>query len=154
MVKVRCDDNPPVAYRLLKSADAFWRPSNQMSVPNTDLGKQLEAGSLGARLWRLAPGQASTKHRHSRQEELYVLLEGTGRVRVDEDEPLTLEPLDSLLVEPRSLRQLFNDTEADQLWLVVGAPPEAVTSTLEMSEEQLREMYPDGPQALPPELDS
>lgn len=142
-----------MAYRLLRSADAFWRPSNQMKVENTDLGKQLGAGAMGARLWRLAPGQASTKHRHSEQEELYVLLEGTGRVRVDADEPLTLAPLDTLLIEPGSVRQLFNDTAADQLWLVVGAPPEAVTSTLEMSEEQLGWMYPDGPKALPPELD-
>jgi quercetin dioxygenase-like cupin family protein len=141
-----------VAYRLLRSADAFWRPSNQMRVENTDLGKQLEASSLGARLWRLAPGQASTRHRHIQTEELYVLLEGRGRVRVDDEEPLTLAPLDSLLVEPGSARQLFNDTDADQLWLVVGAPAEAA-NTLEMSEEQLRWMYPDGPRALPPELD-
>jgi quercetin dioxygenase-like cupin family protein len=122
-----------------------------MSVLNTDLGKQLEASSLGARLWRLAPGQASTRHRHPRQEELYVLLEGSGQVRVD-GELLTLEPLDSLLVEPESVRQLFNDTDAEQLWLVVGAPPEPL-NTLEMSEEQLREVYPEGPKALPPELD-
>jgi quercetin dioxygenase-like cupin family protein len=106
---------------------------------------------LGARLWRLQPGQASTKHRHAKQEELYLLLEGSGRVRIDEEDPLTLEPLDAFLVEPGSVRQLFNDTDADQLWLVVGAPPEA-GNTLEMSEEQLRWMYPDGPKALPPEL--
>jgi quercetin dioxygenase-like cupin family protein len=141
-----------VAYRLLRSADAFWRPSNQMGVPNTDLGKQLEASTMGARLWRLEPGQASTRHRHPEQEELYLLLQGSGRVRIDGEQPLTLAPMDTLLVEPGSVRQLFNDTEADQLWLVVGAPPEAVTSTLEMSEDLLREMYPDGPQALPPEL--
>ena len=72
-------------------------------------------------------------------------------MRVDAEEPLTLAPLDSLLVEPSSVRQLFNDTDADQLWLVVGAPPE-LANTLEMSEEQLRAMYPDGPKALPPEL--
>jgi uncharacterized cupin superfamily protein len=139
-----------MAYRLLRSADAFWRPSNQMSVLNTDLGKQLEAGGLGARLWRLRPGQASTRHRHQAQQELYFLLEGSGRMRV-EDEVLTLEPMDSLLVEPGSLRQLFNDTGADQLWLVAGAPPEPA-NTLEMSNELLRELYPDGPKALPPEL--
>jgi uncharacterized cupin superfamily protein len=141
-----------VAYRLLKAADAFWRRSNQMSVLNTDLGKQLEATALGARLWRLEPGQASTRHRHREQEELYVLLEGAGRVRIDGGGPLTLGPLDALLVEPGSSRQLFNDTDADQLWLVVGAPPEAA-NTLEMSSETLRDMYPDGPKALPPELE-
>jgi uncharacterized cupin superfamily protein len=150
VVKVGCGDNSRMAHRLLRAAEAHWRPSNQMSVLNTDLAKQLGAGTLGARLWRLAPGQASTKHRHRSQEELYLLLEGSGRVRVGE-ELLALEPMDSLLVEPGTVRQLFNDTGADQLWLVVGAPPEAA-NTLEMTEEQLHELYPDGPRALPPEL--
>lgn len=135
---------------MLPAAEAFWRPSNQMGIENTDLGSQLEAGQLGARLWRLRPGQASTRHRHFKQEELYLLLEGSGRMRVDDD-LLTLEPLDTVLVEPESTRQLFNDTEADQLWFVAGAPPEAA-NTLEMSAEQLASLYPDGPKALPPEL--
>jgi quercetin dioxygenase-like cupin family protein len=140
-----------LAYRVLSSGDAFWRPSNQMKVENTDLAKQLEAETLGARLWRLAPGQASTKHRHFEMHELYVLLEGEGRVRV-EDEILTLSPLSALLVGPEHVRQLFNDSDSDALWLVVGAPREGVSSTLEMTEDQLAAMYPDGPKALPPEL--
>jgi uncharacterized cupin superfamily protein len=139
-----------MAYRVLNAGDAFWRPSNQMKVENTDLAKQLGAENLGARFWRLHPGQASTKHRHFQTQELYVLLEGEGRVRVD-DEVLTLRPLDTLLVESEHTRQLFNDTGADALWLVVGAPSEAA-NTLEMTEEQLAAMYPDGPKALPPEL--
>jgi len=140
-----------VPYSLLRKDEAFWRPSNQMKVENTDLGKQLEASKLGARLWRLAPGQASTKHRHFEQEELYVLLEGEGRVRVDE-ELLTMLPLDTLLVTADSSRQLFNDTDGEQLWLVVGAPPE-LANTLEMTAEKLARLYPDGPKALPPELE-
>jgi uncharacterized cupin superfamily protein len=140
-----------MAFRALRASEAFWRPSNQMKVENTDLAKQLGATRLGARLWRLAPGQASTRHRHSEEEELYVLLEGSGRMRV-EGELLTLERLDAVLVEPGSVRQVFNDTDDGALWLVVGAPPE-FANTLEMSEEQLAHMYPDGPQALPPELD-
>jgi len=139
-----------MGYRHLASADAFWRPSNQMGVQNTDLGKQLGATELGARLWRLEPGQASTRHRHVSQQELYVVLEGTGRVRVDGD-LLTLAPLSALLVEPGSVRQVFNDTDAPALWLVVGAPAEGA-NTLEMTAEHLALLYPDGPKALPPEL--
>lgn len=139
-----------MAYRLLRAGDAFWRESNQMRVLNADLGKQLGAEGLGARLWRLRPGQASTLHRHQRQEELYVLLEGRGRIRVGE-ESLELGPLDALLVPPGAVRQVFNDTEAEALWLVTGAPPEPA-NTLEMSDEQLRLLYPEGPRALPPEL--
>ena len=140
-----------MAYRVLNAGDAFWRPSNQMKVENTDLAKQLEADTLGARFWRLQPGQASTKHRHFDQHELYVVVEGTGRMRVD-DELLTLERLSAVLVEPEHVRQVFNDTDEAALWLVVGAPPEGVSSTLEMTEEQLEAMYPEGPKALPPEL--
>jgi uncharacterized cupin superfamily protein len=140
-----------MAFRVLAADGAHWRPSNQMGVLNTDLAKQLEARQLGARLWRLRPGQASTRHRHRDQEELYVLLEGRGRIRVD-DELLTLEPLSALVVDPGTARQLFNDTGDDQLWLVVGAPPE-LANTLEMTDEELAWHYPDGPKALPPELD-
>src|SRR3954463_12930097 len=96
-------------YRVLNATEAFWRPSNQMKVENTDLAGQLEAETLGARFWRLHPGQASTRHRHFDQHELYVLIEGTGRMRVD-DEVLTLELHSAVLVEPEHVRQLFNDT--------------------------------------------
>ncbi|HEX4107775.1 MAG TPA: cupin domain-containing protein [Solirubrobacteraceae bacterium] len=140
-----------MSYRVLPAADAFWRPSNQMGVLNTDLAKQLEASTLGARLWRLLPGQAATRHRHFATSELYVLLQGKGRVRLDGDLH-TLEPLSSVLVEPESVRQLFNDTDGEQLWLVVGAPGEGA-NTLEMTAETLAQLYPDGPQALPPELE-
>jgi quercetin dioxygenase-like cupin family protein len=139
-----------VSPRILRAADAHWRPSNQMGVRNTDLGKQLEAQTIAARLWRLAPGQASTKHRHATQTELYVLLEGTGRIRIG-GEAFTLEPLSSALVEPDVVRQVFNDTGSDALWLVVGTPPE-LANTLDMTPEQLAALYPDGPRALPPEL--
>jgi uncharacterized cupin superfamily protein len=139
-----------MGYRVISASDAFWRPSNQMGVPNTDLAKQLEAKTLGARMWRLAPGQSSTRHRHRRTTELYVVLEGTGRLRV-EDDLLTLDRLSAVLVESSTVRQPFNDTDSDQLWLVVGAPREP-GNTLEMTEDELAWLYPDGPKAMPPEL--
>ncbi len=139
-----------MGFTVLAAPDAHWRPSNQMGVLNTDLARQLAAPGFGARLWRLRAGQASTRHRHLRQTELYVVLEGTGRIRV-EDQLLTLEPLSAVLIEPRTVRQVFNDTDAEALWLVVGTPHETA-NTLEMSDAQLAELYPDGPRALPPEL--
>jgi mannose-6-phosphate isomerase-like protein (cupin superfamily) len=139
-----------VAYRRLEAGDQFWRPSNVMGVLNTDLAKQLEATKLTARLWRLEPGQASTWHRHHDEEELYVVLEGEGRMRVDDD-TLSLGIGDTVLVDPGSMRQVFNDGEAEALWLIVGTPP-GPASTLEMDEETLAFMYPEGPKALPPEL--
>lgn len=144
-----------MTYTLLRSGDAFWRESNQMRIANTDLAGQLGAEEVGARLWRLAPGQASTWHRHTSQEELYLLLEGEGRIRVGEPgttgDTTTLGPLDSMRIAPGTMRQIFNDTAYEALWLVFGAPREAA-NTLELSEETLAFMYPDGPRVLPPEL--
>jgi uncharacterized cupin superfamily protein len=140
-----------MTHRVLPAADAFWRPSNMLGVQNTDLAKQLGSERLGARLWRLAPGQWSTRHRHLETSELYVVLEGTGRMRVD-GELYTLAPLSSVLVEADTLRQIFNDTAEDQLWLVVGAPVEQA-NTLAMGPELIASLYPDGPKVPPPELD-
>ena len=139
-----------MAYRKLSASEAFWRPSNQMGIENTDLGGQLEAKQLGARLWRLKPGQASTRIVTSTKKSSTCC----SRARAGSGSTttlLTLEPLDSVLVTPDSARQVFNDTEADQLWFVAGAPRE-LANTLEMSAEQLASLYPDGPKALPPEL--
>jgi quercetin dioxygenase-like cupin family protein len=137
--------------QVLHAGDAHWRPSNQMGVLNTDLGTQLGGDRFAARFWMLAPGQASTRHRHTTQTELYVVLEGSGRMRIEDDEALTLAPRSCVLVEPDTVRQVFNDTDEPALWLVVGTPPE-LANTLEMTPELLAKLYPDGPRALPPEL--
>ncbi len=137
--------------RVLHAGDAYWRSFNQMGVLNTDLAQQLGGGPLAVRMWRLEPGQASTRHRHVAQTELYVVLQGSGRMRIEDEEPLTLAPHSCVLVEPDTVRQLFNDTKSSALWLVVGTPPE-LANTLEMTAEQLAQLYPDGPRALPPEL--
>ena len=125
-------------------------PVEQLKTLNTDIAKQLGAQTLGARLWRLRPGEWSTRHRHYETHELYLVLEGEGRMRIGTDS-LTLPRLSAVLVEPDEVRQIFNDTDADALWYVVGAPSEPA-NTLEMSEETLAFMYPDGPKVPPPEL--
>jgi mannose-6-phosphate isomerase-like protein (cupin superfamily) len=139
-----------MSHRVLRAGEAYWRPSNQTRVMNTDLAAQLGATTMGARMWRLAPGQTITLHRHRTSHELYVVLEGTGRMHVG-DAVLTLTPHSAVLVEPGTLRQPFNDTDAESLWLIVGAPTEPA-NTLAMTEEDLAFHYPRGPRALPPEL--
>lgn len=51
---------------------------------NNDLGTQHEIDAFGVRSLRLAPGQANTRLRHRHEAELQVLLEGLGRLRVDD----------------------------------------------------------------------
>lgn len=94
-----------------------------MKIPNADFLERTKSEILGTRLWRLPPNSASTLHKHIRAEEFYFVLEGLGRMRIGE-ETLTVPKHGGMLVGPNQLRQVFNDTEADALWLIIGAPEE------------------------------
>jgi mannose-6-phosphate isomerase-like protein (cupin superfamily) len=52
---------------------------------------------------RMAPGFRGFGHRHTDQEEIYVILSGDGRAKLDEDE-VPLETRDVLLVPPATWR--------------------------------------------------
>jgi hypothetical protein len=55
-------------------------------------------------------------------------------------------------VPPESLRQVFNDTPEDVLWLVVGGPEEKEFLQGSRSSIDLSGIYPTDPTQLPPEL--
>lgn len=136
-------------YFLIKPEDLTWRLSNMMKIPNGDFLERTKSEILGARLWRFPPKSASTLHKHPKAEEFYFVLEGTGRMRVG-DETLTVPKYGGVLVGPNLLRQVFNDTELEVLWLIVGAPE------LELEPGQPTDMkvyYPTDPTQLPKELD-
>jgi mannose-6-phosphate isomerase-like protein (cupin superfamily) len=64
----------------------------------------LEAERTGVSHFRLRPGKRSPfMHRHTDAEEIYVVLSGSGQVKLD-DEVLDLVPLDSIRVAPRTAR--------------------------------------------------
>jgi len=144
--------NPIQGYHLVTPDDLAWRPSNLMKIPNADYLERTGSEILGARLWRLPPGSANTLHKHVRQEEFYFVLEGTGRMRVG-DETLTLPKYGGVLVGPEQLRQVFNDTGEDALWLIVGAPEELEFLQGSKSPVDLTPFYPVDPTQLPAELE-
>ena len=119
-----------------------------MQIPNADFLERSGSQILGARLWRLPPGSANTLHKHVRAEEFYFVVEGVGRIRVGE-ETLTVPRHGGILVGPQLLRQVFNDTESEVLWLIVGAP-EAELEPHEVGDMSL--YYPVDPKQLPKEL--
>src|SRR3954464_364264 len=110
---------PMKAYELITPDDLHWRPSNLMKIPNADYLERTGSEKIGARLWRLPPKSANTLHKHVRAEEFYFVLEGTGRLRVGDD-TLTVPKYGGVWVRPEALRQVFNDTDAEVLWLVMG----------------------------------
>src|SRR5437867_4302553 len=93
---------------------------HECEVAPPPCGKRLRGLAL---LKRLPPKSANTLHKHVRAEEFYFVIEGVGRIRV-EDETLTVPQHGGVLVGPSQLRQVFNDTESEVLWLIAGAPEE------------------------------
>lgn len=139
-------------YRLIVPEDLQWRPSNLMRIPNADYLERTGSELLGARLWRVQPGHANTLHKHVRAEEFYFVLEGTGRIRVG-GTTLTVPRHGAVLVAPDQLRQVFNDTDVDALWLIVGAPEEREFLQGSRSQGFPSPFYPVDPTQLPPELE-
>ena len=134
-------------YRLITPGELAWRPSNMMRIPNADYLERTGSELLGARLWRMPPMSANTLHKHVLAEEFYFVLEGTGRIRVGE-ETLTVPKHGGVLFGPSLLRQIFNDSDTETLWLIVGAPDKE----FESRPIDLKQFYPVEPTQLPPEL--
>lgn len=134
-------------FRIVTPGELAWRPSNLMGIPNADYLERTGSELLGARLWRFPPRSANALHRHVLAEEFYFVLEGVGRMRVG-DETLTVPRYGGVLVGPALLRQVFNDTDEEVLWLIVGAPDKE----FETGEFDLKRFYPVDPTQLPPEL--
>src|ERR1700719_233644 len=127
---------PVDGYFLIKPEDLSWRPSNLMKIPNADFLERTKSEILGARLWRLPPKSAMTLHKHPKMEEFYFVVEGVGRMRIN-DETITVRKHGGVLVGPKLLRQVFNDTEGEVLWLIVGAPE----AELEPGQEPDEKLY-------------
>jgi mannose-6-phosphate isomerase-like protein (cupin superfamily) len=138
-------------YRLITPGELAWRPSNLMRIPNADYLERTGSEILGARLWRLPPQSANTLHKHIRTEEFYFVLEGTGRMRIG-DTTVTVPRYGGVLIGPDQLRQVFNDTAGDALWLIVGAPEELEFLQGSKSKTDLSLFYPTDPTELPKEL--
>ena len=138
-------------YFLITPDELDWHLSNMMKIPNADFLERTRSENLGARLWRLPPKSANTLHKHIRSEEFYFVLEGVGRIRVG-DKTLTVPKYGGVLVGPGQLRQVFNDSETDVLWLIVGAPEETEFLPGAMTKPDMSLIYPVDPKQLPKEL--
>jgi mannose-6-phosphate isomerase-like protein (cupin superfamily) len=85
-------------------------------VARTDLG----AEETGLTYFRLRPGRRSPfAHRHREAEEIYVVLSGTGFVKLGE-EVRPVRPLDAIRIGP-SVSRAF-EAGPDGLELIVGGP--------------------------------
>lgn len=80
----------------------------------------LGASSLGINLIRLQPRQRGRIHRHQRQEEVYVVLEGALTLLI-EGESHEIQQRQAARVAPDERRQLVNAAETPLVLLALGA---------------------------------
>jgi mannose-6-phosphate isomerase-like protein (cupin superfamily) len=67
---------------------------------------ELDAESTGLALIAVKPGQHQPfAHRHNEAEEIYVVLSGSGRLKLD-DEVLEIGPMDAIRMDPSHSRGL------------------------------------------------
>ena len=77
---------------------------------------------------RLAPGaRMPFGHRHEQQEEVYVVLSGGGRAKLDE-EIVELQALDALRIAPQTMRGIEAGPEGIEV-LAIGAPNRGPVTT-------------------------
>ena len=82
----------------------------------------LELQKSGVSYQRLAPNfRAPFGHRHGVQEEVYVVVGGSGRLKLD-DEVVDLKPWDAVRVPPETTRCFEAGPEGVEI-LAFGAPP-------------------------------
>jgi uncharacterized cupin superfamily protein len=83
------------------------------------LRRALGVSTFGLNLMSLEPGQRGRIHRHTGQEEVYLVLEGSLTVTV-EREPYELGPFDALRVAPELRREVANLGGERVLLLAMG----------------------------------
>jgi mannose-6-phosphate isomerase-like protein (cupin superfamily) len=105
-------------------------PSMEARFPTRELALE----HSGASFQRLAPGYRQPfAHRHREQEEVYVVVEGGGRMKID-DEIVDLRKHDFVRVPPEATRCLEGGPEG--IAVVVFGAPRAADQRVSADSEQ------------------
>jgi len=84
----------------------------------------IDSDHLGVSHFRYAPGRRSNRgHSHTEQEEVYVVLSGSGRVKLD-DELADVRPWDVVRVAPGTFRGFAAGPEGLELLAIGSDRPE------------------------------
>jgi mannose-6-phosphate isomerase-like protein (cupin superfamily) len=81
----------------------------------------LELENSGVSYLRMGPGfRMPFGHHHGKQEEVYVLLSGSARLKLD-DEVIDLQPFDTVRIAKDTMRNLEGGPDGAEL-ILIGAP--------------------------------
>ena len=90
----------------------------------SDLTTAASLAQSRARLWRYPPGTRGRRHADLAQEEVFVVVSGTLTMLHGEPAERVELPAESVVaVEPGTPLQLRNDSDAEVVVFIYGAPP-------------------------------
>jgi quercetin dioxygenase-like cupin family protein len=99
-------------------------PADMAHIEGRFARRHLDSRELGVSLFRYAPGFRSPMgHSHREQEEVYVVISGSGRVKLDDD-VLDVRQWDVVRVAPEVVRAFEAADDGLELIAVGGARPE------------------------------
>jgi quercetin dioxygenase-like cupin family protein len=114
-------------YSISRSGEQTWvatRTRAEQGRELIDLTSHLDLNRSRARLWRYPPGASGRPHVEREQEEVFVVLDGTLTLILDEPARRELLPSGSVAaVKPGTPIHVRNDSEQAVTFLVYGAPP-------------------------------
>lgn len=124
-----------MSYTVFEASEHEWTPRGT-DDPRAIVALSDALTNSRANIWRYPPGARGRRHRDLVQEEVFVVLEGS--LTVDLEEPPVRHELSRgsvLVVQPGTTLQLRNAGDEDLVLFIYGAPPE----------RQPAEFFPDVP---------
>jgi mannose-6-phosphate isomerase-like protein (cupin superfamily) len=119
-----------MSYRAIAPQQLEWitRP-HEPGEPARHVAELSEVAGFAdtrANVWRYEPGAKGRRHRHPRQEETFVVLEGTLTMYVGEPpERVDVPRGGGIVIDPLTSLQAANHGDEDLLVYAYGYPPEA-----------------------------
>jgi len=116
-----------MGFHVIRPDDEVWEDrENQQGIVRR-VADVTTAGGLTqsrARIWRYPPHSRGRRHRELAQEEVFVVLEGTLTMLLDDPpERVDLPPHSVVAVEIGTGLQMRNESDAEVVVFVYGAPP-------------------------------
>ncbi len=103
-----------------------WRHGERFHARLGAIGRRIGARKLGCRLVVLPPGKVAWPfHAHHVNEEMFLILEGTGSLRLGEAQyPLRAGDVIAVPPGPDTPHQILNDSDADLRYLCISTMEE------------------------------
>lgn len=98
-------------------------PSGAEGIDGRFSRKFLDSTELGVSRWRYEPGRQIPGHRHEVQEEVYTVIRGSGRVKLD-DEIFEIKQWDVIRVAPNVARGFEAGPDGLEIIAAGGSKPD------------------------------